>query len=835
MSDSTARSLEELSRASGSLRAPRSIVRTRRWLNANGDRAIAGLLVAPAVALLPVNEGRWYVIVLGGLVGALAVLLNRAVRSGRTTPWVSLFGGVGIAGATLLGDRLTFAALVMLTAYIAQVARTYGRKYALGNVTVGASILIAAGMLRSSVEASTLLLWFFAAVTTVGIIGEGSDRLASIATGLGLDIWDGAADGAKRHANVHPRDRHIIRYHHEQVSAGHDHELRYRIMEADRERWMLELVRVMGNRPQGVLIDITDRMEAEERLALYADLVESIGLGLILVEQQTDQSLWVRAANPAVTSIAGEGRESAFALTFESELRKVIAEGVTIEIGPTRLPGDHSRFVRLRAFPIGGYMAALTVEDATAWHLATAALEAQAANDQVTGLANRNGLRRELNDIFLKDPAATVALFHADLDDFRDINESLGHASGDRVLAAIARRLTVGLPDARLISRLGGDDFAILFVGEAHVHRAGDIAEQICDLLSQEVKLDGMRLAISAAVGIATTPHDANDPGDLVSRAERAMYAAKRSAMRVAYHDDDEADSARRMQLIADFPAGFDSEQFNTHYQPVIDLRDGVVVGAETLVRWKHPEHGTLMPNEFVSIADLAGYGGALSLAVAEHAIADGAQWFRDGLDLFVTVNLSASSLADTAVADQIGELLTEHGLPPERLRIEITEAAVVDDLFNSVNTLAALRARGSEVSIDDFGIGYSSLSLLKKLPLDEIKIDRSVLSDLETRDVTLVRAVIDLAHALGLRVVAEGVEHTLVFEQLVGLGCDRAQGFLFGRPMPAAEFVALVKKAPPALEIHLGWLRAVTNRSSAGLAKVTPLAGHRAKARRAE
>ena len=834
MSESVTSSRPVWSRASGAVRAPRTIRRTRRWLNANGDRAIASVLIVPAIALLPVEEGRWLVVLLSTLTAALAVLLHRAVKAGRASPWVSLFGAIGISGATLLGPKLTFASLVLLTAYVAHVARTYGRWRAVGNIALGAAVLGAAGTLGDSVNASALLLWLFAAVSTVGIIGDSGELLTSVAAGVGLDLWDGAADGAARRTNIHPRDRHLLDYHEDQVAAGHDHELRYRVVEPTGERWILELVRVAGNRVQGATIDITERMEAEERLALYADLVESIGLGLVLVEQTSVGVLEVRAANPAVTNILGTSDPELLARTFAAELQQVVEEGVTIELGPTRLPGEPSRFVRLRAFPLGGYMAALTVEDATAWQLANAALEAQAGNDSVTGLANRNGLRRELNELFLRDGTVAVAMFHADLDNFRDVNESLGHANGDRLLAALARRLTVGLPDARVIARVGGDDFSIVFEGEANTNRAGDLAEEIRELIAQDVEIDGMRLSVTAAIGIATSPHDATDAADLVTCAERAMYSAKRSAMRVAYHDADDVAAANRLALIADLPGALATSQFTNHYQPVIDLPTGTVVGAETLVRWCHPERGLLLPTEFVTIAELAGYGAALARTVAARAVADGAAWRAAGLDLFVTLNMSASTLSDPTMATTIGQLLREHRLPPDRLRLEITEAAVVDDLYTAVNTLAALRASGSEVSIDDFGIGYSSLSLLKRLPLDEIKLDRVVLADLESRDASLVRAVIDLAHGLGLRVVAEGVERIDVLDQLVDLGCDRAQGYLFGRPTACDEFVELVHRAPPALAEHLSRLMARSHNGGERFATVTPITSRKLR-RKAE
>lgn len=837
-------------RATGSLRAPQPLAATRRWVNSNAEQALGTLLVVPAITVLPIQQYRVAVMTLGALLVVFGLVVRRATERDGVSPWVTLVGSTGMVGVPSLAPELLIPTLILLTAYMTFVARAYGRTYAIGNLITSAGLLILNTWSNSVVAAPTLSIWIAGTALTTNLVGRTRDQFATLVHDLGVVVWDTAQEGQARRGRIFEDDRHILDYHQAQVDAGRDHELRYRIQDTDGQRWLLELVHVTPSGQSGVLIDITDRMEADDRLLLYSGLVESVGLGMMLVELadlSDDYSLTILAANPAVGAILGldsnDLPRTRFALSLlqiaESgliaQIGDVVRDGQTIEYGPcrTRVDGER-RYVRLRAFSLPGQLAAVTIEDATASQMAISAVTHETRHDPLTGLPNRSYLNHRLHDALEQaDDATSVIVLHADLDEFRDVNEAFGHAFGDRVLHEVARRLRQAFPATHTISRLGGDDFAVVMVGPSSRQQCDDAADMIRHAITEPIELDGLIVQLECAIGIAGLKDEPYDATGLIRRAEEAMYAAKRSALRQAYYEENAVDaSRRRLSLLSELSAAVESGELINHYQPIVDLTTGRIVAAETLVRWEHPEHGLLSPAEFIDLAELAGLGPTLAHGVMAQAIADAARWNSNCLKVAVTINLSARSLLHPTLNDFLAEMLEHSGLPPNYLRIEVTEAAVSSDRLTAIATLATMRAAGSQVSIDDFGVGYSSLSLLRHLPLDEVKLDRRMLADLDNNDPTLVRAVIDLAHQLDLRVVAEAVEHPKVLEQLVNLGCDRAQGFLFARPMPVDQFVAHVCAPPAELATRLAWLvqRELTGPRTRAGGNVTNLAEHRAR-----
>jgi diguanylate cyclase (GGDEF)-like protein/PAS domain S-box-containing protein len=887
MTTTTERS--EAGRASGALRGSvsRSVRGTRSWVNKNAHQAIAGLFVVPGLMFLPLSERRWTMLVLAVLLTLFNIALNRVVeRRGGWTPWLSIVGFLAMVTAFAGQTDLFVICLVLLTANTAFVARSYGRKFAVGALGATVPAVAAVAIWKGIPDARSLLpLWLFAAFSTIGIIGESSDarrlissQYSTLIDGLGLMVWEGtvdsvdavnaqvanlfgyseaaiAAPGALR-GLFHPEDSHVLDFHREQVRAGRDHELRYRAITASgEERWVLELVRVSASerpgvspRVQGVIIDVSDRMKAEARAATYANLVESVGLGMIIVEladASDPLSLTVTVANPAMSTFSGASSEllsnrlvvDAFADVLDADsvsaLAEVVRRGDTIEIGPLRIQpqGLQARYARLRAFPLPRGAAAVTFEDATAWQMANAALAYQANHDALTGMPNRSALMHQLGELLDEAVEAeqSVAVILIDLERFREVNASLGHRYGDRVLVEIARRLDANGGGASSLARLGGDEFVVVVAGAAARGKAERLANDLYDVLSEPIEVDGLIIPMTITMGIALAPDDADNAHDLLERAEIALTISKKSANRITVYDSN-ADHGygKRNTLLLALREAIDGGDLSAHYQGVVDLRTGEVIGAESLVRWHHPEYGLLRPSTFIDLAEASGLVTPLTEFMASHAISDLLRWHDNGHRLSMTLNISPRCLYDPDLISAILAMLDEAELPASVLQFEIAERALLDDPVIAREALAFLHGHGCAVSIDDFGTGYSSLSLLRGLPFDELKIDRTFIADLDHGDDTLVRSFIDLGHALGVRVVAEGVETMTSLQRLTDLGCDRAQGYLFGRPLPADAFLDSVVEPAAEVARQLAWLARHDGDQMAGVASVTRLAPRR-------
>ena len=436
----------------------------------------------------------------------------------------------------------------------------------------------------------------------------------------------------------------------------------------------------------------------------------------------------------------------------------------------------------------------------------------QATHDALTGLPNRVLLRDRLTQALAaaSRSAGEVAVLVIDLDRFKEINDTLGHACGDQLLRQVAPRVESVLRAGDTVARLGGDEFAVLLPAVDGVAEAQAVAERIRAALHQRFDVDGVALDIEASIGIAVSPWHGTTGSDLQRHAEIAMYVAKEfKSGAVVFEPAEHVAPASRLTVLGDLRRALEhDDQLVLHYQPKYALADGRLEGAEALVRWQHPERGLVPPADFVPVAEGTGLILALTERVLDLALGQMRRWSDAGSPLAVAVNLSTRCLLDASLPDLVARLLARHGVPAELLRLEVTESAVMADAARCLAVLQRLHALGVRLSIDDFGTGYSSMAQLRRLPVDELKIDQSFVLGMTVteQDAVLVRTAVDLAHNLGLTVVAEGVEGPEHVAALRHLGCDIAQGYHFARPMPAEALTGLLRgaAAQPARGTHL-------------------------------
>ena len=432
----------------------------------------------------------------------------------------------------------------------------------------------------------------------------------------------------------------------------------------------------------------------------------------------------------------------------------------------------------------------------------------QAITDELTGLGNRRQLTIMLDAFFedladLSTPPRTMAFLFVDLDHFKEINDSFGHSAGDELLKQLGPRLRSSLRATDVLVRIGGDELGAVLVDSDPVYAAG-LARRITWLLEQPFLLNGVSVNISASIGIAAAPADATDSIGLMRCADVAMYRAKLTRQSYEVYTPSIDDGGNRLALVEELRAAVEGKRLVLHYQPQVDLRNGETVAAEALVRWQHPRLGLMPPLEFLPLAEEAGLMGPLTRLVLEQAVAQCAIWRAAGSRLAMSVNVSSSNLLDPGFIDVVREALRRHRVPASALILEITETTIIRDFAACKGVIEDLRGLGLGVSIDDFGSGFTSLAYLGSLPITELKLDRTFIGGLSShgreQDVKLVRATIELGHALGLLVVAEGIETLATLELLSLLGCDRAQGYFTGRPVGAEEF--LVSATVPTLHV---------------------------------
>jgi len=429
-------------------------------------------------------------------------------------------------------------------------------------------------------------------------------------------------------------------------------------------------------------------------------------------------------------------------------------------------------------------------------------IERRADHDGLTGLPNRmlfgDRLSRALAHARRND--LPVAVMVVDLDRFKGVNDSLGHAAGDELLRQAAQRMRTCVREEDTVARLGGDEFALLLPYVSGVDGALAVAHRLLAVFAEPVELAGQPVVVSPSIGISLFPQDGDDEDLVVAGADAAMYRAKERGRNTfeIFSPALRQEANEHVALEASLRRGLEAGEFVLHYQPKVDLRTGRITGAEALVRWNHPEKGLLYPGSFVPLAEQTGLVGALGEFVIAAACEQLAAWRMAGLpDLTVAVNVSASELGEGLV-EYVTRALRLAGIPGHSLELELTESAALDSLELTVQVIQQLRGLGVTCSIDDFGTGYCGLSYLNRLPIDALKIDRSFITELSGGSDTIVTAVIALGHSLGLKVIAEGVETADQLAYLASRGCDEMQGYLFSKPVPADEFAALVLTRNP-------------------------------------
>jgi diguanylate cyclase (GGDEF)-like protein len=415
-------------------------------------------------------------------------------------------------------------------------------------------------------------------------------------------------------------------------------------------------------------------------------------------------------------------------------------------------------------------------------------LRFDAYHDALTGLPNRQQISDSLEEaVAVRAPGEVVAVLLLDLAGVRDVNESLGRAAGDQLLVEVAGRLREIAPSAALVGRVGGDSFAIM-LRQPDEEAAVALAGRLRDQLRRPITVGSLTLEVDAAVGVVVHPDHGAEPATLLQRADVATQAAKRRASGVQlFNQALESGSARRLGLAADLRQALDNDELEVYFQPKVAIADRRLVGVECLARWEHPAHGSVAPEDFVAVAEHTGLLGRLTEAVLIAGLRRARQWADAGHPLPVAVNLSSRTLVDPEFPARVERLLAEQGVPPELLTLEVTEDGAVGESDRPLPVLRRLAALGVRLAVDDFGTGYSSLSHLQRLPVQEVKIDKSFVQGMATDagDLAIVRAVVDLARHFGLDVVAEGVESELTLNLLAEVGCGIGQGFLFSRPLP--------------------------------------------------
>jgi diguanylate cyclase (GGDEF)-like protein len=420
----------------------------------------------------------------------------------------------------------------------------------------------------------------------------------------------------------------------------------------------------------------------------------------------------------------------------------------------------------------------------------------QAVTDQLTGLGNRRRLAAVLDAYFADDagpavtPRRTLAFLYIDLDHFKEINDSFGHAAGDQLLAQIGPRIQRCLTGTDLLARIGGDELAVVLV-DVGTERAIIVAEQIQAAVREPFPLDIVSVRIGASIGIAIAPDHATSAAELMRCADQAMYRSKQTGSPYAIYDQARDSNADRLTLVEELRTAIAEGTLELHYQPQVNLRTGAITAVEALLRWPHPRLGLIPPLDFLPLAEEAGLMRPLTELVLDKALTQCRLWRADGRPVSISVNISATNIMDVGFCDMVRESLTQHDLPPSALVLEITETTIISDFDRCKTVVDQLCTLGCVLSIDDFGAGFTSLPFLSRLTIDELKLDRTFLSQLagqDNRDLELLRATIELAHALGLQVVAEGVEEQSTLDLLGRLGCDMAQGYHIGKPTPAEE-----------------------------------------------
>jgi len=527
--------------------------------------------------------------------------------------------------------------------------------------------------------------------------------------------------------------------------------------------------------------------EKDKQLQLLQSVTETLGVGVIA---RTLRGL--KAVNAKMEEFAKScGGLKAFDIEGEESVEKVLCD----KKSDTRV----FHVSRLHVTPDGSTI--FLVQDITELKAKTEALEHQALHDALTDLPNRTLLHERLHQAIREGRRddKKLALLMMDLDRFKEINDTLGHHFGDLLLMQVSRRLLDVLRGSDTVARLGGDEFAVLAVVSDEEDAAG-VAEKVREVIDKEFFVEDHILSIGISIGIAMFPRDGDDVHTLIQKADVAMYMAKQTNSGYALYDlQQDPHSLNRLTLIAELRHAIEFNELELYYQPKVDLKTRRVSAVEALVRWRHPRRGLVEPDLFIPIAEQTGLIKQLTHWVLTEAVQQIGQWRKGGIPIDMAVNLSAFNLHDIQLPTFVRSLVEAWEVDPSWLVLEITESAIMSNPSNAMEILGQLDEMGVSLSVDDFGTGYSSLGHLKQLPVDEIKVDRSFVMEMaeNENDAVIVRATIDLAHNLGLKVIAEGVETEDVLQMLKVLNCDMVQGYFVSRPLSRDDFMQWLKDSP--------------------------------------
>ncbi len=466
----------------------------------------------------------------------------------------------------------------------------------------------------------------------------------------------------------------------------------------------------------------------------------------------------------------------------------------------------HDVLFHKATFRTGGETGGLvgTLVDITERKAAEREVEQLAYFDSLTGLPNRTLLARRLEEQLARSDrdGTMVGVLFLDQQHFKNINQTLGYATGNRILQAIGERMTECAPAGETVARVGGVKFAMSLCGLADEHQAARVAERVLRSLARPVETEGRSLYCTGSVGIALSSVAGDNVESLLANAEAAMYQARdQGKNNYRFYSSEMSNQAmERLELETSLRRALERNEFSLHYQPQVDLASGRLIGVETLLRWRNPSHGMISPAKFVPILEDTGLIQSVGAWVLETACRQNKAWQEEGYEpIRVSVNLSGLQLKQPGICDMVAEVLKKTDLAPRWLELELTETIMMENTEENIHTLNGFKALGVHLSIDDFGTGYSSLGYLKRFPIDELKIDRSFVRDILTNpdDAAIAEAIIAMAHSLGLKVVAEGVETMEQLEFLKARRCDQSQGYLFGRPMVAAEILPFLRPLP--------------------------------------